>query len=80
MGLTTTYPANKRHYELHKNPNPKDNRTSYLLLDKPTTAGTKFYSEPLKGWSFAKEDMPIVRHRIKVYKKAYNRSSNKKKK
>ena len=80
LGLTTTHPTNVRHYHLSKNPNPKKDDDSYLLLIKPTTAGSKVYSEPLKGWTFAKEDMPVVRHRIKAYKKSYNRRPKKKKK
>lgn len=80
IGLTTTYPENVKHYALSKNPNPKKDDPAYLLLIKPTTAHKKYYGKPKKGWSFAKEDMPVVRHRIKAYKKAYNRPPNKKKK
>ena len=29
--------------------------------------------KPLEDWEFAKEDMPVVRHAIKKYKKSTNR-------
>ena len=70
----TTHPKeNIKHYELSKNPNPHDERKSYLQLTKPHTANKRYYSEPLIDWNFAKEDMPVVRHKIKQYKKSMNR-------
>ena len=80
MGLTTTHPTNVKHYHLRQNPEPGNNEPAYLILEKPTTSHKRFYGSVMKGWSFSNEDMPVVRHRIKAYKKAYNRPSNKKKK
>ena len=50
-----------------------DKSPSYLQLTKPHTAKTDYYSDVLQGWTFSKEDMSIVRHRIKKYKKSMNR-------
>ena len=72
LGLTTHPREDIRHYPLHKNPNPKDNRQSYLQL-KVLNTKKNYFKPPEKGWSFAKEDMPVVRHRIKEYKKSVNR-------
>ena len=70
----TTSPSDKyKHIALTKNPNSKDKRISYLQLVKPHTAHERYFSEPLEGWRFAKEDMPLIRHRIKQYKKSMNR-------
>ena len=72
MGLTTHPREDIRHYPLHKNPNPKDDRKAYLQL-KVLNTNKKYFKPPEKDWSFAKEDMPVVRHRIKEYKKSVNR-------
>lgn len=80
MGLTTTYPENVKHYPLKRNPEPHNDEPAYLLMDKPTTAHKKYYGPVLEGWNFAREDMSVVRHRLKAYKKSYNRPSRKKKK
>ena len=59
---------------LRKNPNPNDKSTAYLPFVKPHTAKITLYDkEVLEGWRFDKEDMPVIRHRIKKYKKSYNR-------
>lgn len=73
LGLTTHPKKHIRHYPLSRNPNPNDTEKSYLQW-KVHTASPKYYSDkPLKGWKFAKNDMAIVRHRIKEYKKSTNR-------
>lgn len=72
LGLTTHPKKEVKHYELKKNPNPNDKRHSYLQY-YVHTASPKYYGEVLEGWSFGKEDMPIVRKRIKDYKKSINR-------
>lgn len=70
----TTSPVEKiRHVALKSNPDPHGKKPSYLEIRKPDTAHERYYSDPLKGWKFAKEDMPFVRHRIKIYKKSMNR-------
>lgn len=74
LPLTTTRPGNVSYYTLEKNPNPNDKSTAYLPFVKPHTAKITLYDkEVLKGWGFDKEDMPVIRHRIKKYKKSYNR-------
>ena len=74
LGLTTHPIGNVKHFELSKNPNPNDNDKSFLQL-RVHTAKKQYYSAPLLNWKFAKEDMPIVRHRTKKYKKSTNRKS-----
>jgi hypothetical protein len=72
LGLTTHPREDIRHYPLHKNPNPKDDRQAYLQL-KVLNTKKNYFKPSEKNWSFAKEDMPVVRHRIKDYKKSVNR-------
>lgn len=66
LGLTTHPREDIRHYPLHKNPNPKDDRQAYLQL-KVLNTKKNYFKPSEKNWSFAKEDMPVVRHRIKDY-------------
>jgi len=74
LGLTT-HPIDKvKKVKLKVNPKPGEIGDSYLQL-RVHTAKTKYYSKKLRGWKFSKEDMPIVRHRIKEYKKSTNRKS-----
>lgn len=72
LGLTTHPQADIPHYELTKNPNPKDKQTSYLQL-KVLSTQKRFMPKKETGWSFAKEDMRVVRPVIKQYKKRTNR-------
>lgn len=72
LGLTTHPKDDYPHYKLTKNPNPKSNDESHLQL-AIHSANKKYYDKPLKNWNFAKEDMPVVRHTIKKYKKSTNR-------
>lgn len=74
LGLTTHPIKSIRHVELHKNPEPNNTDKSFLQL-RIHTAKKKYYSAPLSDWTFAKEDMPVVRHTIKKYKKSTNRKS-----
>ncbi len=74
LGLTT-HPSQEDkipHYTLKKNPNPNDNRQSYLRL-KVKSTNKKFLSEKQEGWSFDVDDMSVVRHTKKAYKKRTNR-------
>lgn len=72
LGLTT-HPRNDiPHYPLNENPNPTDNRQSYLQL-KVLSTNKKYLPIKEENWSFAKEDMPIVRLQQKKYKKSTNR-------
>lgn len=73
LGLTTHPSPGYKYYALTKNPNPEDNRQSFMQL-KPRNTNKKFFAvEPEKDWRFAKQDMPVVRHTIKAYKKRTNR-------
>ena len=72
LGLTRHPIEGIRHVPLSKNPNPKSKEKSFMQLEVHT-AKKDYYGEPLKGWDFAKEDMPVVRHTIKQYKKSTNR-------
>lgn len=69
LGLTHT-PDNKySYYPLKENPNPKDSKQSFLRLNVRST-NKKYLSKKEENWKFSKEDMPVVRHTIKKYKKA----------
>ncbi len=74
LGLTTHPQEEKFNYhELTENPNPEDNRKSFLKLNVRST-NKKFFDKITKdNWKFSKEDMPVVRHIIKKYKKSTNR-------
>ena len=77
IGLTHNPDDEHRHYPLSKNPNPLDDKQSFLQ-DRVHTAKKKYYGESLPDWKFAKEDMSIVRHITKKYKKSTNRKPKKK--
>lgn len=79
LGLTTHPQDGERCVKLSKNPNPHSDEPSYLKL-KVFTSKKDYMGEPLEGWSFDKQDMYVVRHTIKQYKKSTNRKSPKKKK
>ena len=74
LGLTTSPRDDIAHYPLTKNPNPnpKNKKTSYLQL-KVLNTNKKYLPKVEENWAFAREDMPVVRHTIKKYKKATNR-------
>ena len=72
LGLTTHPQKDIPHYKLTRNPNPNDLGNSYLQL-KVLSTQKRYLSKPLAGWTFSKDDMPIVRHTIKKYKKSTNR-------
>ena len=72
LGLTSTPKENVPHYRLKKNPNPQSKDKSYLQF-AVHSAHKKYYDKPLPDWKFGKEDMAVVRHTIKKYKKSTNR-------
>lgn len=76
LGLTTHPSREDRvpHYPLKKNPNPNDKRQSFLRL-KVRSTNKKYLPDEgrREGWSFSKEDMSVVRHTVKEYKKSTNR-------
>lgn len=72
LGLTHT-PDNKYpYYPLKENPNPTDSKQSFLRLNVRST-NKKYLPKKEENWKFSKEDMPVVRHTIKKYKKSTNR-------
>ena len=62
---------NKKNIKLSKNPNPKDNRVSYIRPFFRSGTIKKFSSKRIRGWKFAKRDKKKVRKvsRIKKQKK-----------
>ena len=72
LGLTKHPREDIPHYLLTKNPNPNDTDKSYLQL-KVLSTHKKYMPKKEEGWGFAKEDMSVVRHTIKRYKKSTNR-------
>lgn len=79
FGLTSSPKESEKYIKLTKNPEPNKDEDSYLKLKVFTSKKAYVEDTPLEGWAFAKEDMSIVRHYIKKYKKSTNRSSTKKK-
>ena len=79
LGLTTNPVEGIKHIKLSVNPEPNNNDKSHLQM-RVHTAKKEYYTIILPGWKFAKEDMPIVRHRIKEYKKSTNRKPKRGKK
>lgn len=80
FGLTSSPREEERCIKLSKNPNPNNTNDSYLKLKVFTSKKSYVEDTPLEGWAFAKEDMPIVRHFIKKYKKSTNRNKQRNKK
>lgn len=72
LGLTHTPDDEYSYYELRENPNPTDKKRSFLKL-KVRSTNKKFLPKKEEGWKFSKDDMPVVRHTIKDYKKRTNR-------
>jgi len=65
VSLTTEeYTNNVKNVSLKKNPNPFSTDKAYML-PHPKKVSTKNKSRKLKGWKFAKEDMPSVKNVIK---------------
>lgn len=79
FGLTSNPSDRERKIKLPDNPNPKDNRSSYIRI-KPVTANKKYYSKNTLDWQFSKDDMSIVRSLRKDYKKRVKQRNIKKKK
>lgn len=67
FGLTHTPKPEYKSISLSKNPNPQDDRKSYLQM-KVMTSRVKDLEHRLPGWNFSKEDHGIVRHYKKTYR------------
>ena len=66
IGLThSPITDNKRNIRLRKNPNPKDNCTSYIRPFFRSGPIKKFSHKRIRGWKFAKRDRKKLR---KVYR------------
>lgn len=77
LGLTKHPNDAHGNFPLSVNPNPKSDEQSFV--QKRVHTGKKaYYAEPLENWKFAREDMPIIRHITKKYKKSTNRKAKKK--
>ena len=63
--------------KLRSNPENGNSSDSYVETH-PKTAKKKYYSEPLKDYKFSDEDMSIIRHLIKKYKKSTTRHKKRK--
>ena len=79
FGLTSNPDDKERKIELRKNPDSKSTDKSYIRV-KPVTENKKYYSQSILDWSFSKDDMSVVRHLKKDYKKRAYRKPKKKKK
>lgn len=78
IGVTTHPKKGYRVYRLSTNPNSEDNKNISYVQDRVHTARKDYYEQPLPNWYFSKEDMSIIRHIIKKYKKNTNRHRKKK--
>jgi len=77
FGITHSPSKNYRYIRLNDNPNSNDKTTAYVEI-QPKTANKRYYSEPLSGYKFSKDDMSIIRQLIKRYKKSTNRHKKRK--
>ena len=73
LGLTTHPSGGYIYYALLENPDPQDDRKSYLHLNVRSTNKKYLDEAPKSGWKFSKQDMSVARHIIKDYKKRTNR-------
>lgn len=79
FGLTTNPNDRERKIELPDNPDPNSQKKAYIRI-KPVTINRERYSAETFDWRFSDEDMAIVRHLRKDYKRrAYRRQKKKKK-
>lgn len=72
FGLTHTPKQEYKHSLLTKNPNAKDVRDSYVQHRVKNTK-KHFFSKPLENWHFDLNDLPLIRHLKKKYKKSKNK-------
>lgn len=80
LGLTSNPKANIKNFPLKNNPDPNSDKCSYIQA-KVLTSRKDYLINILEGWEFSKEDMSIIRHIKKDYKKKCKRNlknSNKK--
>lgn len=73
LGLTTSPDDKHPVIPLSKNPNPKDDRKSYIGTKPHTLRESELDKIPKRNWEFASKDKPVIRHLIKNYKKRSNR-------
>lgn len=77
LSLTSHPKSDYPYIKLRSNPENGNSADSYVETH-PKTAKKKYYSEPLKDYKFSDEDMSIIRHLIKKYKKSTNRHKKRK--
>ena len=65
-----TTEENDKHHKiaLSKNPNPKDARVSYIKT-QVVTVPNEVLGPKKNDWAFNKDDLPLIRHMKKQYKK-----------
>ena len=68
IGLTT-HPSKKMKVSEIKSPNPNYNGRQYIQLIPFKMKKNAFKNKREKGWSFDKNDLPLIRHIKKRYKK-----------
>ena len=69
IGLThSPVTDNKRNVRLRKNPNPKDNRTSYIRPFFRRDPIKRFSKRKIHGWKFAKRDKRKIRKYSRIRK------------
>ena len=68
LGLTT-HPKNRNKVFKIKSPNPKYNGPQYIQKKPFKMKKNAYKNKRLKGWFFDKNDLPVIRHIKKSYKK-----------
>ena len=69
IGLThSPVTDDKRNVRLRKNPNPKDNRVSYLRPFFRRDPVKKFSKRRIRGWKFIRRDKKMVRKYSRIKK------------
>ena len=69
LGLThSPITGNRKNVRLRKNPNPKDNRTSYIRPFFRSDPIKRFSKRKIHGWKFIKRDRKKIRKYSRIRK------------
>ncbi len=49
-----------RYIKLKKNPNPKDNKDSFVCINLVKDIDAKYFTSPIFGWDISKEDENVI--------------------
>ena len=74
LGLTTSPKEEYPYCPLIRNPEPNNYQPSFLQFEVHS-AKKDYYGNILQSWAFSKDDLSVVRHTVKQYKKSTNRKS-----